>query len=212
MLWADYQNVLNEQLGLVQEFTDIKATESVTIKSALYSSAFVLRSRETVIQDDKGTIYNNIVYPKTGSNLPAFGMDLMAFSPKKTIVVFDFQHPTDNYDYNDPIVEEMMGQYLENTKDGIRFFEPGNHFSRYIFVRKCTAEQVNGYLDDFRVYVDTYKTLLDTYRPTGKDYCVYKDFDDYMRKLDPVEGYLAHKFDKEFARKYVDEFLFPIQQ
>ena len=40
------------------------------------------------------------------------------------------------------------------------------------------------------------------------DTSVYKDFDAYMRKLDPVGGYLAGSFGKEKAEKLVNEFLF----
>jgi len=137
-------------------------------------------------------------------------MDLMGFSEKRVVIVFDFQHPTPHYDFDDPLVRGYMGHYAGNTKDGIKFFEPGNHFSKYIFVRKCTAEHVNDYLEDFRAYLNTYKMLLLAYKPAGEDYSVYSDFDKYMRELDPVEGYLAHKFNKEFAKEYVENFLFPV--
>ena len=45
-------------------------------------------------------------------------------------------------------------------------------------------------------------------RPTGTDTSVYKDFDAYMTKLDPVGGYLAAKFGKEKADSLVNDFLF----
>ena len=37
---------------------------------------------------------------------------------------------------------------------------------------------------------------------------VYKDFDAYMTKLDPVSGYLSGKFGKEKAESLVNDFLF----
>jgi hypothetical protein len=210
-MWDLYAEELKSSLGLVEQYSDSKDRNGLSLISKIYNSKHCLRSRETYISDEKASIYNNIVYPKTGRDLPCLGMDLMAFSPKKVIIVFDFQHPKENHDYNDPLVRGLMGHYLDNTTDTIRFFEPGNHFSRYIFVRKCIAEEVNNYLDDFKTYVRIYSMLLKTYNPSGNDYGVYKDFDNYMRKLDPVEGYLAHKFDKEFAKQYVEEFLFPLQ-
>jgi hypothetical protein len=36
----------------------------------------------------------------------------------------------------------------------------------------------------------------------------FVDFDNYMLKLDPVSGYMQSNFGKEFAEKYVNEFLF----
>ena len=50
--------------------------------------------------------------------------------------------------------------------------------------------------------------MLMKHRPTGTDTSVYVDFDNYMVKLDPVEGYLASKFGKVQASKFVREFLF----
>ena len=45
-------------------------------------------------------------------------------------------------------------------------------------------------------------------QPDGTDYFVYKDFDAYMTKLDPVAGYLSNKFGKDKADRLVNEFLF----
>ena len=36
----------------------------------------------------------------------------------------------------------------------------------------------------------------------------YHDFDKYMRKLDPVGGYLSGKFGKEKSESLVNDFLF----
>jgi len=210
MLWNSYREIIYKYLSLQESSSDYVASKDTTLESRILTSKFIFRSRETLISDKKSCIYNNILYPHTGCDLPCLGMDLMGFSEKRVVIVFDFQHPTSHYDFDDPLVRGYMGHYAGNTKDGIKFFEPGNHFSKYIFVRKCTAEHVNDYLEDFRAYLNTYKMLLLAYKPTGEDYSVYSDFDKYMRELDPVEGYLAHKFNKEFAKEYVENFLFPV--
>ena len=50
--------------------------------------------------------------------------------------------------------------------------------------------------------------MVDSEKPTGRDYSVYKEFDTYMTKLDPVAGYLSGKFGKDKAQRLVNEFLF----
>jgi len=97
---------------------------------------------------------------------------------------------------------------LDNTSKDIRFFEAGNHFSRYIYVRRCTANEIPDHLIYFKKYVDVYKRLLDTTKPTGEDTTVYKEFDRYMLELDPVSGLMERKFGEEFAKDYVENFLF----
>ena len=45
--------------------------------------------------------------------------------------------------------------------------------------------------------------MLELKKPTEVDTSVYKDFDAYMTKLDPVSGYLSGKFGKEKAESLV---------
>ena len=171
------------------------------LNAITHSHPHFIKSRQVDISDGKNVdIFNCIAYPKTGSNLPCFGMDLMAFNEKKVIVVFDFQHPKEKYPYR------VEG--LPVATEDYRFFEKGNHFSDNIFVRYCKPDEVDEHLDMFVKYLTTYKDMIELEKPTGTDTSVYKDFDAYMTKLDPVGGYLAAKFGKEKAENLVNNFLF----
>jgi hypothetical protein len=127
-------------------------------------------------------------------------MDLMAFSEKKVILVFDFQHPTENLLFGVEGLPKGKGDY--------RFFEPGNHFSENIYIAYCKADEVDNHLEMFKKYLTVYVDMLDFKRPNGNDISVYKDFDAYMTKLDPVGGYLSGKFGKARAESLVNDFLF----
>ncbi len=166
-----------------------------------HSHPYLLKSRQVDICDGKNVdIFNCIAYPKTGSNLPCFGMDLMKFSPKKIIIVFDFQHPTEDFLFEVEGLPKHEGEY--------RFFEPGNHFSKNIYIRYCKPEEVDDHLPMFEKYLQCYIDMLEAMQPTGEDTTEYKDFDAYMTKLDPVGGFLAGKFGKEKADSLVNDFLF----
>ena len=124
----------------------------------------------------------------------------MGFFDKKVIVVFDFQHPKENY---------LFGvEGLPKGKGDVRFFEPGNHFSENIYIAYCTADEVNDHLEMFKKYLTIYADMLECKQPTGLDTSVYKDFDSYMTNLDPVGGYLSSKFGKQRSERLVNEFLF----
>ena len=45
-------------------------------------------------------------------------------------------------------------------------------------------------------------------KPTGEDTDLYKDFDSYMIRLDPISGYLGGSFGKERSEKLIKEFFF----
>ena len=207
-MWETYQEYLIQQLNLSRTYDSTKKKGDVLLESNLYNGPGILKARETIIKVGETDIYNNIVYPNTGKNLPCFGMDFMCFFEQKVIIVFDFQHPTPHYDFRHPIVDEMLNDMLDNTTKGIRFFEPGNHFSRYIYVRHCTRKDIPDHLESFKRYIDVYTKLIQEANPVNEDIIEFKEFDQYMLKLDPVSGYMASKFDKQFAEDYVNNFLF----
>ena len=176
-------------------------SKGTSLNAIDHSHKYLLKSRQVDIHDGKNVdIFNCIAYPKTGSNLPCFGMDLMKFSPKKIIIVFDFQHPVENYLFSVPFLPIGRGDY--------RFFEPGNHFSKNIYIQYVNEYEVDAHLPMFEKYLQCYIDMLEAAKPTGTDTTEYKDFDSYMTKLDPVGGFLAGKFGKEKADSLVNDFLF----
>ena len=200
-LWCNYKKVLHDTLDLqfAHPWADWESKGTV-LSAKVFKNDYIIKSRVVEIWNEKSSIYNNIIYPKTGSNLPCFGMDLMGFFDKKVIIVFDFQHPVENYLFSVEGLPKSKGDY--------RFFEPGNHFSENVYIAKCTMSEVDEHLDMFQTYLTKYKEMLELEKPTEVDTSVYKDFDAYMTKLDPVSGYLSGKFGKEKAESLVNDFLF----
>ena len=97
-IWKDYKDVLFNTISLHNGVDSVWANwegKGTSLLARTYTNQHIIKSREVEIWNEKSCIYNNIIYPKTGSNLPCFGMDLMGFSDKKVIIVFDFQHPTE---------------------------------------------------------------------------------------------------------------------
>ena len=202
-IWLNYKKVLHETFPLHNASGSVWAQwegKGTSLLARTYTNQYFIKAREVEIWDDRSCIYNNIIYPKTGSNLPCFGMDLMGFFEKKVIIVFDFQHPTENYLFSVDGLPKGKGDY--------RFFEPGNHFSENIYIQYCTMSEVDDYLGMFTEYLLKYKEMVDEAKPTGMDTSVYKDFDTYMTKLDPVKGYLSGKFGAEKSESLVNDFLF----
>ena len=202
-IWSNYKKVLHETFPLHNAAGSVWAQwegKGTSLLARTYTNQYFIKAREVEIWNDKSCIYNNIIYPKTGSNLPCFGMDLMGFFDKKVIIVFDFQHPTENYLFSVEGLPKGKGDY--------RFFEPGNHFSENIYIQYCTMSEVDDYLGMFTEYLLKYKEMVDEAKPTGMDTSVYKDFDTYMTKLDPVKGYLSGKFGAEKSESLVNDFLF----
>ena len=202
-LWKNYKNVLHKTLPLHDGVDSVWAEwerKNTWLTAKTYTTPYIIKSREVEIFNEKSCIYNNIIYPKTGSNLPCFGMDLMGFNENRVIIVFDFQHPVENYLFSVDGLPKAEKEY--------RFFEMGNHFSENIYVRYTSFDKVDEHLEMFTTYLTKYRDMLELEKPTGKDTSVYRDFDDYMTRLDPVGGYLTGKFGKEKSESLVKDFLF----
>jgi hypothetical protein len=205
-LWKEYKKALFDTIPLTNGNTWAEwSGKKLSLVAKTYSGEHLIKSREAEIWSDRSCIYNNIIYPKTNSKylpygVPCFGMDLMGFFDKKVIIVFDFQHPKPKYLFKTLHLPEM--------KNEIRFFETGNHFSPHAFVVKCTASDVGDYLGTFKEYLKVYSHILYSNEPTEEDTSKYAEFDQYMRDLDPVAGYLKSNFGEEKAESFVNDFLF----
>ena len=69
--------------------------------------------------------------------------------------------------------------------------------------------EVDDHLDMFKKYLLEYKKLIEWETPDGTNAAeTYRDFDNYMTRLDPVGPYLAGKFGKEQSEQLVKGFLF----
>ena len=203
-LWVNYKKVLDDvfpEFKFDSRWCEWKGKNDLTLTADIFTAPHFIKSRRVDIQNNKSSIYNNVIYPKTGHNLPCFGMDLVGFFQKKVIIVFAFQHPVEKYVFSVDGLPKAEKEY--------RFFEMGNHFSENIFVRYCTFDEVDYYLPEFRLYLETYRKMIDKAKPTGEDISFYQDFDTYMKKLDPILGYMSSNFGEDNANLMMDEFFFP---
>lgn len=201
-LWKNYKKVLFET------FPELKLDKvwnhwegKMTMDGNIYRGGYFLRTREALVRNDKTDIYNHVLYPLTGKNTPCFGIDLMGFFENKVIIVFDFQHPVENYMFS-------VGDKLPKANETYRFFEMGNHFSEHIYVRKCNMSEVDNYLHDFKSYLNVYKEIVYSDAPFGYNTLQYADFDEYMRRLDPISGFMKSTYDEAKAHSFVNDFLF----
>ena len=99
-LWVNYKKVLDDvfrEFKFDSRWCEWKGKNDLTLTADIFTAPHFIKSRQVDIQNNKSNIYNNVIYPKTGHNLPCFGMDLMGFFQKKVIIVFDFQHPVERH-------------------------------------------------------------------------------------------------------------------
>ena len=82
-LWKDYKAALHDAISLHNGVGNVWAnweSKGTTLLARKYTNKYLIKSREVEIWSDTSCIYNNILYPKTGSNLPSFGIDSVSYT------------------------------------------------------------------------------------------------------------------------------------
>ena len=82
-LWKNYRDVLWETFPDFQRqpiWADWTGKKGTRLTAQVYTHEHFIKAREVDIWDDTTSVYNNILYPKTGSNLPCFGMDPVSYT------------------------------------------------------------------------------------------------------------------------------------
>ena len=70
-LWTNYKQVLHDTISLHNGVDSVWAnweSKKTFLTAKIYTNQYLIKSREVEIWSDKTCIYNNILYPKTGSN------------------------------------------------------------------------------------------------------------------------------------------------
>ena len=92
-LWSNYKDVLHKTFPLHNGVGSVWAQwkgKDTFLTAKTYTTQHIIKSREVEIWNEKSCIYNNIIYPKTGSNLPCFGMDLWDSLTRRSLLSLIF--------------------------------------------------------------------------------------------------------------------------
>ena len=190
------------------------------IESWCYQSPELRKIRYTYINaGEMAQIFNSVLYPSYGYDMPLLGIDFLAFGKKKILVVLDFQplFRDDAYmqKYIEP-VKAIRDRYDELAQDlPMKFYDAAQYFSPYLLFAKTDADTVvNRLLPAFKEYLDLYCNMLKDLEPTNDPQRIaeitqaQKDYDQYSAERDPAAGLFNSYFGHEWSEQFLHEFLF----
>jgi 15,16-dihydrobiliverdin:ferredoxin oxidoreductase len=205
--------------GLEVNISD-RGRNPATIRSWCYECPELRKIRYTYIDaGESAQIFNSVIYPSHGYDLPLLGIDFLSFGKVKNLIVLDFQPLFQDEAYQEKYIRPLktlherypdLAQNLE-----MKFYDANQYFSKYLLFAKTDSETVATRLfAAFQDYLTLYWTLLDQAQPsTDPDEIqrivkAQKDYDQYSADRDPASGLFSSYFGHEWAERFLYEFLF----
>jgi len=164
-------------------------------------------------------VLNSLWYPQPCYDLPVIGLDLLSFGAKKLCVI-DIQPLPASRDHHHKLVQPLLAVrnkyplFLGEKSDKIYsddlFFSPAMLFGRF----KDQNEVETTLFPVFKEYLDFYLNLVNECKPNHSEEAIarvldgQRQYDQYNSERDPAIGLFNSYYGKEFAGRYVFEFLF----
>ena len=171
---------------------------------------------------DRLQVLNSVAYPNEENDMPIMGIDLLWFEKKqKLVAILDFQPLVQDKEYFDRYfdglksLKQCFKEFDSDMKSNI--YDPSKYFSPWVLFCKGSnfeAENIlpnvfSSFLKSYWVNLDLSKANKNNITPK-KVRLLHMDYDKYSAEKDPAHGLFSGFFGKEWAEKYLKEFLFPL--
>ena len=167
-------------------------------------------------------VINSVAYPEFVNDQPILGIDILWFGIKRKLVaVLDFQPLIQDDDYFLRYYEglKLLKSRFEdfNTNKTINIYDSNQYFSPWVLfysgnfdnletsLSEVLGEFLHTYWSINKIKSTTYKKL--TPREVNK---LHINYDIYSAERDPAHGLFKSYFGKEWADRYMNNFLFPL--
>jgi 15,16-dihydrobiliverdin:ferredoxin oxidoreductase len=205
--------------GLESRVSD-RGKSPATITSWCYQCPEFRKIRYTYIDAGASAqIFNSVIYPSFGYELPLLGIDFLSFGQVKNLIVMDFQPLFQDEAYLRKYIHPLKAlhdQYPDLAQNlEMKFYDANQYFSKYLLFAKTDPETVKTrVLEAFKDYLNLYWQMLAEAQPATEPDEIrrimkaQKDYDQYSADRDPASGLFSSYFGHEWAERFLYEFLF----
>ncbi len=192
------------------------------IRSWLWQTRGFRRWRVTRLDAGENLqVLNSVAYPDYSLEQPIMGIDLLWFGrTKKLVAILDFQPllQTDSYlDRHFQGLKQLNSRFPELCGSRkMRSFDPNKYFSPWLlFCRGGLSEAKHSLPDAFNQFLDCYWKLHDHSYSLSSELSAMEikklqiSYDIYSSERDPAHGIFSSYFGKDWADRFMKEFLFP---
>ena len=187
-------------------------SEGTSIKSYVWKSGWLRRIRLCELNlKDKFVAESLVIYPDWTLINPVFGTEFVNAGGRRFFGTIDF-HPLQNdYVYNDQYINKHLGDQPNRSKNTSNIYDLNKFFTKKLWVKSDKTNFYEEYLKDLELYLKRYlKMMAKPRRENARE--LQGQYDKHLAGTDPALGILKSYYDKEFAEKYIHEFLFDIDK
>ena len=185
-------------------------SEGASIKSYVWKSGWLRRVRLCELNlKDKFVAESLVIYPDWTLINPIFGTEFVNAGGRRFFGTIDF-HPLQNdYVYNDQYINNHLGDQPDRSKNKSNIYDLNKFFSKKLWIRSDKTNFYEEYLESLEVYLKRYLKMMAKPRHENARE-LQGQYDKHLAGTDPALGILKNYYDKEFAEKYIHEFLFDL--
>ena len=205
--YGDY--TLNE-LPLPEGIDPEIVGEGTTIKSYVWKSGWLRKIRLCELNlKGKFVAESLVMYPDITLVNPIFGTEFVNAGDKRFFGTIDFHPLRNDYVYNQQYIKEYLGDQPDRTKNKSNIYDLNKFFSKKLWIKSDTTNFYDEYLAKIELYINRYtKMMAKPRRENSLELQI--DYDKHLAGTDPAYGILKTYYDKDFAEKYINTFLFDL--
>ena len=195
------------------------------IESWQYESKDFRKIRLTYIDCGIGAqVFNSVWYPRYSMDAPIFGIDFLAFGPKKVLAILDLQPLTQDpaylEKYIDPLIplrnkyQDLCGRMSGKFYDEVQFFSRQLLFGRF----DNDGPVMESLYPAFKEYLDYYTAMIKNLKkdesPGALSHVqeLHRAYDQYSAEKDPAVGLFKTYWGEEWAEDFTHNFLFSMSE
>ena len=205
-----YSNYVLTEIPLPEGIDPEIVGEGTTIKSYVWKSGWLRRIRLCELNlKDKFVAESLVIYPDIALVNPIFGTEFVNAGSKRFFGTIDFHPLRNDYFYADKYINKWLGDQPNRTKNKSNIYDLNKFFSKKLWIKSETSNFYEEYLEKLELYLQRYtKMMALPQRENAIDFQIA--YDKHLAGTDPAYGILKTYYDKDFAEKYINEFLFDL--
>lgn len=150
-----------------------------------------------------------VIYPNLECSNPIFGTEYVNCGGKKYFGTVDFHPLKSDDEYQEKFILKYLGDQPDRIKNQSKIYDLDKYFSKKLWLKTDSEDFYQEYLNKIELYLSRYQECIKKCEQEPA-HIYQKAYDYHLSYTDPAYGIIKSHYTKEFAHKYINDFLFDL--